>query len=42
MGRGDGLQNGRGGEREVIPLQKKGGGRKCLSHAEGVTGNVLR
>ena len=34
--KGGGLQNGRGGgASEVLPLQKRGGGGKGLSHAEG-------
>ena len=33
-GEGGGLQNGRGGAREVLPL-RKGGGGKSFSHAEG-------
>ena len=33
-GEGGGLQNGRGGGTEVLPL-RKGGGRKSFSHAEG-------
>ena len=40
-GRG-GLQNGRGGgAREVLPLQKGGGGGKSFSHSEGGAQKVL-
>ena len=35
-----GLQNGRGGAREVLPLQKGGGG-KSFSHSEGGSQKVL-
>ena len=35
-----GLQNWRGGAREVLPLTKRGGG-KSFSHAEGGTKKVL-
>ena len=38
-GRG-GLQNGRGGACEVLPL-RKGGAEKVLSHAEGGAQKVL-
>ena len=38
-GRG-GLQNGRGGAREVLPL-RKGGGGKSFSHSEGGAQKVL-
>ena len=45
MGRWERLQNGGGGgggESQVFPLQKKkGGGRKCLNHAEGQGGNIV-
>ena len=35
-----GLQHGRGGAREVLPL-RKGGGGKSFSHAEGGAQKVL-
>ena len=38
MGKGGGLQNGRGGARVVLPLRKGGGG---FSHAEGGAQKVL-
>ena len=34
-GRGGGLQNGRGGAREVLPLQKGGGAEKVLAMLKG-------
>ena len=37
---GRGLQNGRGGAREVLPLQKRGGG-KSFSHSEGGAQKVM-
>ena len=39
-GRG-GLQNGRGGARQVLPLRKGGGGGKSFRHAEGGAQKVL-
>ena len=34
-GRGGGLQNGRGGAREVLPLRKGGGAEKVLAMLKG-------
>ena len=39
-GRGGGYKTG-GGAREVLPLQKGGGGGKSFSHAEGGAQKVL-
>ena len=36
------MGEGGGGDSDVLPLQKGGGGRKCHSHTEGGAQKVLR